>query len=31
MIKVRGRCIQQTDILPKFVAVLLKVTTSHKE
>ena len=31
MIKVRGRCMQHTHILQKFVADLLKVTTSHKE
>ena len=31
IIKVRGRCMQHTHILQKFVADLLKVTTSPKE
>ena len=31
MIKVRGQCMQHTHILRKFVADVLKVTTSYKE
>ena len=31
MIQGSGRCMQHTQLLQKFVAALLKVTTSHKE